>query len=82
MGGQKFFDTLERRAKRLVQLIDISAPPQMISNEVWLVVQAAMGYCPEEMNKAKGNWLCQPCIEKGTLDAQAQAETKDSTKET
>lgn len=50
-------EALERRAKRLVHLIDISAPSQLISTEVMLIVQAAMGCHPEEITKVFANWL-------------------------
>lgn len=55
MDKKVFFDALERRSKRLAHLIEISAPPQLISSEIMLVMQSAMGYCPEEIMQAAIN---------------------------
>lgn len=49
-------NTLEKRSKRLVELLEISAPEQLISREAMLVVEAALGYCGKATSMV-GNWL-------------------------
>jgi len=83
MGSQQNFrDTLERRAKRLTHLLEMSAPPQMVGKEVALVVQAAMGYAPKETTEALGSWMvasvrrdagyCVNCDEKFQQESSSQ----------
>lgn len=85
MSSQAYFcDVLDRRTKRLSQMIDIGAPKQMISQEVALVMEAAMGYCPDDMTIAFSNWLtavirhkagfCMSCDNK-TVGSDIQCET-------
>ncbi len=69
-----FRDLLEHRSKRLGKLIKMSAPGNLIGQEVILVMQAAMGYCPEEVSHSMQKWLsgevrvsasfCKNCDEK------------------
>lgn len=51
-----FSDALERRSKRLVVLIEMSAPAYLISTEIRLVIQAAMGCYPEELTQVLDNY--------------------------
>ncbi len=41
---------LEQRTRRLLNLVEMSAPKQIISREVLLVIEAAMEFCPEIKN--------------------------------
>jgi hypothetical protein len=57
MENKKFFyDVLDRRSKRLAKLVEMSAPSEMITKEILLVIQAAIGYCPKEIGQVIG-WL-------------------------
>ncbi len=58
MVSQQYFrETLERRVNRLSDLLEMSAPTQLVGKEVALIVQAAMGYCPQEVSSAISSWL-------------------------
>ncbi len=48
---------LEMRTKRLRQLLDLSAPKQLVASEISLIFDAAMSYCPKEMGTAFSGWL-------------------------
>jgi len=54
---QFFRDALERRSKRLVNLVEISAPDHLVGQEIALVFQAAIGYCPDEVFNCMSDWL-------------------------
>lgn len=55
--SEYFRNSLDRRARRLSQLIEVNAPPQMVGKEVSLIVQAAIGFCPNELSTELGQWL-------------------------
>ena len=50
-------DSLELRSRRLVSLVENSAPKPIIGREVVLVLEAAMGYCPKEVSDSFEHWL-------------------------
>jgi hypothetical protein len=55
--SQEFFkDILEHRAKRLVNLIEMDNK-RLISQEIVLIVEAAMGFCPDEVSKSMMVWI-------------------------
>jgi len=45
---------LASRVKRLQKLIRLDAPAGIIAMEVWLLVEAAIGYCGPEVHVLKG----------------------------
>lgn len=56
MNERFFYDALERRTKRLVSLVELSAPSHLINIEVMLVVRAAINYSPQNA-KELVSWL-------------------------
>lgn len=38
-------DLLTKRARRLVELIELAAPPKVVAREVIMITEAAVAYC-------------------------------------
>lgn len=51
-------DMLTNRTKRLLYLLEVVAPIKLIAQEIFLVIQSAMGLCSAELGTLMGNsWL-------------------------
>lgn len=60
MHNNEFYyrDMLTNRTKRLLYLLEVAAPIKLIAQEVFLVIQSAMGLCSTELGMLVGNsWL-------------------------
>ena len=68
MNESVFKRQMESRAKRLVKLLDVSAPDAIIGNEVILILKAAMGYCPSAVGAGLASWLGESARNEGVIN--------------
>lgn len=60
------YTKLQKRAERLVFLLEKGAPELIIAREVTLIIMAAIGYCGQEFSKMVFEWLFRDlCVKSG-----------------